>query len=92
MEMKHWALTGILTKLLFGLQVQWTTPYLPYYIGEQCRWAVSVGGEEFQWRHPVHHQLWSQQRYHCSLHSTAKTNDKSTFLRKNDLSYVVSLQ
>ena len=46
-----------------------------------------VGGrEEFKWRQPAHHQLWSQQVPHFSPHSTAKTNNKSIFLRKNGLS------
>ena len=31
-----------------------TNPYLPY-IGGQCRWAVSVGKEEFKWCQPAHH-------------------------------------
>ena len=43
---------------------------------------VAVGGEEFKWPQPAHHQLWSQQRSYFSPHSTAKTNKKSTFLRK----------
>ena len=42
-----------------------------------------MGGEEFKWRQPGHHQLWSQQGPHFSPHSTAKANDKSTLLRKN---------
>ena len=45
-------------------------------------WAVSVGREELKWRQPAHHKLWTQ---HFSPHSTAKINDKSTFLRKNGL-------
>ena len=44
-----------------------------------------MGGDEFKWRQPAYHQLWSQQGPHFSPHSTAKTNDKSTFLRKNGL-------
>ena len=35
--------------------------------------------------HTAHHQLWSQQGPHFSPHYTAKTNDKSKFLRKNGL-------
>ena len=34
---------------------------------------------------PAHHQLWSQQGPHFIPHSTAKTNDKSIFLRKSGL-------
>ena len=56
------------------------TPYLPY-IGGQCQWAR----RKFKWHQPAHHQLWSQQGPNFSPHSTAKTNDKSTFLRKNGL-------
>ena len=44
--------------------------------------AASVGGEELKWRHPAHNQLWSKQGPHFSPHCTAKTIDKSTFLRK----------
>ena len=32
---------------------------------------------------PGHHHLWGQQGPHISPHSIAKTNDRSTFLRKN---------
>ena len=32
-----------------------------------------MGGEEFKWRQPVHHHLWSQE----GPHSTAKTNDRA---------------
>ena len=46
---------------------------------------ILVGGEEFKLCQLAHHQLWSQQGPHFGPHSTAKTNDKSTFLRKNDL-------
>ena len=38
-----------------------------------------MGGEELKWNQLVHHQLMSQQRTNFSPHSTAKTNDKSTF-------------
>ena len=31
-----------------------------------------MGGEEFKWRQPAHHKLWSQQGPHFSPHSTAK--------------------
>ena len=41
-----------------------------------------MGGKQLKWRQPVHYQLWSQQGLHFSPHSTAKTNDKSTFLRR----------
>ena len=34
-------------------------------------WAVSVGGEELQWRQLVHQQLMSQQGPHFSPHSKA---------------------
>ena len=44
-----------------------------------------MGGEEIKCHQPAHHQLWSQQRPHFSAYSTAKTNDKSIFLRKNSL-------
>ena len=43
-----------------------------------------MGGEELKWRHLARNQLMSQQGPHFSAHSTAKTNDKSTILRKND--------
>ena len=49
-----------------------------------------MGREEFKWHQLVHHHLWSQHGFHCSPHSTAKTNDKSTFLRKNGLLWYVS--
>ena len=48
--------------------------------------AVSVGGEELKWHQPAQHKQRSQQGPHFSPHSTAKTYDKSTFLRKNGLS------
>ena len=41
-----------------------------------------MGGEELKWHQLAHIQLMSQQGPHFSPHSTAKTNDKSTFLRK----------
>ena len=44
-----------------------------------------MGGEELNWRQLTHHQLMSQLRTSFSPHSTAKINDKSTFLRKNGL-------
>ena len=44
-----------------------------------------VGREELQWRQLAHHQLMSQEGPHFSPHSTAKINDKSTFLRKKGL-------
>ena len=46
---------------------------------------MGVGGEEFNWHQPAHHQLLSQLKLHISPHSTAKTNDKSTLLRNNGL-------
>ena len=45
-------------------------------------WAVSVGGEELKWRQL---QLISSQGRHFSPRSTAKTNGKSTNLRKNGI-------
>ena len=42
-----------------------------------------MGGEELKWRQLTHYQLMSLQRPKFSAHSTAKTNDKSTNLRKN---------
>ena len=42
-----------------------------------------MGGEELKWHQLQHNQLMSSQRCHCSPRSTAKTNDKSTNLRKN---------
>ena len=47
--------------------------------------AVLVGGEELKWRQLEHNQLISPQGPHFSPHSTAKTKDKSTNLRKNDM-------
>ena len=41
-----------------------------------------MGGEELKWRQLVHHQLMSQHGLHFSPHSTAKTNDKNTFLTR----------
>ena len=41
-----------------------------------------MGGEELKWRQLTHNQLMSPQGPHFSLHSTAKTNEKSTNLRK----------
>ena len=52
--------------------------------------AVSVGGEELKWNQLAYHQLMSQPRTSYSPHSTAKTNDKSTFLRKRMVSSVIS--
>ena len=46
---------------------------------------VAVGGEELKWRQLTHNQLMSLQGPHFSPHSTAKTNDKSTNLRKNGI-------
>ena len=46
-------------------------------------WAVSVGRNELKWRQLTHNQLMNPQGPHFSPHSTAKTNDKSTNLRKN---------
>ena len=47
-------------------------------------WAVSVGGDDLKWRQlgirPSYNACWDK-----TPHSTAKTNDKSTFLRKNGL-------
>ena len=63
-------------------------PLCPHYddpLPSLYWWAVSVGGEELKWRQPVQHKLRSQLGPHFSPHSTAKTNDKSTFLRKNGI-------
>ena len=43
---------------------------------------IAVGGEDCQLKH---NQLISPQGPHFSPHSTAKTNDKSTNLRKNGI-------
>ena len=45
-----------------------------------------MAGEELKWHQLAHHQLMIQQGPHFSPYSTAKTNDKSTNLRKNDFS------
>ena len=61
------------------MSVLFMTPYLTY-IGRRCGgWAVLVGGEEFKWCQPVHHQLWSQQTPYFILHSMAKTMIKAHF-------------
>ena len=44
-----------------------------------------MGGEELKWRQLTHNHLMSPQGPHFSVHSTAKTNDKSTNLRKNGI-------
>ena len=41
-----------------------------------------MGGEELKWHQLAHNQLISLQGPHFSPHSTAKTNDKSTNLRR----------
>ena len=41
-----------------------------------------MGREELKWRQLKHNQLMSPQGPHFSPHSRAKTNDKSTNLRK----------
>ena len=41
-----------------------------------------MGGEELKWRQPAHDQLKSPQGPHFSPYGTAKTNFKSTNLRK----------
>ena len=46
---------------------------------------IAVGGEELKWRQLKYKQLMSPQGAHFSPHSTAKTNDKSTNLRKNGI-------
>ena len=48
-------------------------------------WEVLVSGEELKWRQLTHNQLMSPQGPHFSAHSTAKTKDKSTNLRKNGI-------
>ena len=47
--------------------------------------ALSVGGEELKWHQLARHQLMSQLRLDFSSHSKAKTNVKSTNLRKNGI-------
>ena len=47
-----------------------------------------VGGEELKWRQLKHNQLTSPQGPHFSPHCTAKTNNKSTNLRKNGILYI----
>ena len=44
-----------------------------------------MGGEKLKWRELAHNQLMSLQGPHFSPHSIAKTNDKSTNLRKNGI-------
>ena len=44
-----------------------------------------MGGEELKWRQLAHHHLMSQQGPHFIPRSEAKTNDKSTNIRKNDI-------
>ena len=41
-----------------------------------------MGGKELKWRQLTHNQVMSLQGPHFSPHNTAKTNDKSTNLRK----------
>ena len=48
-------------------------------------WEVTVGGDELKWRQLPHSQLMSPQGPRFSLHSTAKTKDKNTNLRKNGI-------
>ena len=42
-----------------------------------------MGGKELKWHQLAHNQLIIPQEPHFSSHSTAKTKDKSTYLRKN---------
>ena len=52
-----------------------------------------MGVEELKWHQLTHNQLMSPQGPHFCVHSTAKTNDKSTNLRKkasNGISDVVT--
>ena len=44
-----------------------------------------MGGDEIKRCQLAHHHLMSQQGPHFSPHSTAKTDDKSTNLRKNGI-------
>ena len=44
-----------------------------------------MGGDKLECRKLAHNQLISPQRPNFSPHSTAKTNDKSTNLRKNSI-------
>ena len=44
-----------------------------------------MGGEVLIWRQLTHSQLMSPQGPHFSPHNTAKTNDKSTNLKKNGI-------
>ena len=48
-----------------------------------------MGRDELKWHHRAHHKLRSQHEPHFSPHSTAKTNDKSTFLVSISISDVV---
>ena len=47
--------------------------------------AVLVGGVELKWRQLKQNQLMNPLEPHFNPHSTAKTNDKSTNLRKNGI-------
>ena len=46
-----------------------------------------MGREELKWHQLAHHQLMSQQGPHFRPHSKAKTKDKSTNPRKNDMKW-----
>ena len=46
-----------------------------------------MGRNELNWHQLTHNQLMSLERPHFSPHSTAKTNDKSTNLRKNGVNW-----
>ena len=49
-----------------------------------------MGREELKWHQLKHNQLMSSQGPHFSPRSTAKTNDKSTNLGKNDIHIGIS--
>ena len=59
------------------------TPYL-YYTGGRYRWGGGGGGG-IKMASAKNNQLISSQGPHFSPRSTAKTNDKSTNLRKNGI-------
>ena len=48
-----------------------------------------MGGEELKWRQLKHNQLMSSQGRNFSPRSSAKTNDKSTNLRKNGIYWYI---
>ena len=55
------------------------------FFEEPLPFFIVVSGEELKWHQLTHNQLMSPQGPHFSAHSTAKTNNKSTNLRKNGM-------